>query len=61
MIGSENLEENTGWEAALEIARRTEETVQRLCAAVLSDDPETAKVLARELQGETKNKACPKG
>lgn len=46
-----NVEDNTGWQAALEIARETENTVQALCTAVLSDDIETAKVLAKELRG----------
>lgn len=37
---------------ALELAAREEETVLRLCEAVLSDDVETAKTLAKELKGE---------
>ena len=46
------LVESTSWEAALEIARETEQTVLRLCTAVLSDDHKTAKLLAKELQGD---------
>lgn len=38
------------WEAALEIARETEETIQRLCNAVLNGDWPKAKQLAKELQ-----------
>jgi hypothetical protein len=48
--------ESTAWQVALEIARETEETVQRLCAAVLSQDWATAKKLAKELQGEESNR-----
>jgi hypothetical protein len=48
------LVESSSWEAALEIARETEQTVQRLCKAVLSDDTKTAKLLAKELQGDVK-------
>jgi hypothetical protein len=38
-------------DAALEIAREWGEDVDQLCAAVLTDDVETAKRLARKLQG----------
>lgn len=37
---------------ALELAEQEEETVQRLCDAVLSDDTRTAKKLAKELKGQ---------
>ena len=37
---------------ALEIARSRRDTLQRLCNAVLTDDNEAAKKLAKELSGE---------
>jgi len=35
---------------ALELARKEDETLERLCIAVLEDDHRTAKRLARELK-----------
>jgi hypothetical protein len=37
-------------ELALELARKEEEDLQRLCLAVLEDDYRTAKKLAKELK-----------
>ena len=50
-----SLREVTAWEAALAIAEETEETTQRLCIAVLEEDFETAKLLAKELRNEESN------
>lgn len=36
-------------EAALEISREWDKNIDRLCRAVLSDDRQTAKLLAKEL------------
>lgn len=54
MTPSRNLKqvESSAFQVALEIARETEETLQRLCAAVLNNDLEAAKPLARKLQGD---------
>lgn len=57
MVGSSmsaNLKqvESAAFQVALEIAKETEETLQRLCAAVLNEDLEAAKPLARKLQGD---------
>ncbi len=58
--GNPELVEHTGWEAALEIAVEWNKNVQRLCEAVLSDDHETAKVLAKELHGDEVNLRSPR-
>ena len=42
--------ENTGWEAALEIALEWDKNVSRLIDAVRSGDFETAQLLAEELR-----------
>jgi hypothetical protein len=39
-------------ELVLELAREEEDSLQRLCSAVLADDTITAKQLAKELQGQ---------
>ncbi len=46
------VEENTGWQAALEIAIEHDKKVQRLVKAVLQNDPQTAQLLAEELKDE---------
>ena len=50
------LVENTGWEAALEIAQEWDKNVDLLCDAVLNDEFETARTLAKELKGEESNR-----
>lgn len=44
------VEENTGWEAALEIAVEWDKNVNRLIDAVLTSDFATAQLLAEELR-----------
>lgn len=44
------VEENTGWEAAFEIAVEWDKNVSRLINAVLESDFETAQLLAEELR-----------
>lgn len=44
------VEENTGWEAALEIAVEWDKNVSRLINAVLESDFATAQRLAEELR-----------
>ena len=40
---------------ALELEREQEETLQRLCDAVLSHDYQTAELLAKEIKGAASN------
>lgn len=56
------VEENTGWQVALEIAREWNKNVQRLCKAVLTEDHKTAKLLAEGLldDEESANEYVPK-
>jgi hypothetical protein len=44
------IQENTGWEAALEIAIEWDKNVSRLIDAVLRSDFATAQLLAEELR-----------
>lgn len=46
------VEENTAWQVAFEIAVERDKNVRRLCKAVLDDQFETAKLLAKELKDE---------
>lgn len=48
----EVVPDNTGWEAALQIATEREKNVNRLIKAVLNDQLKTAKLLAKELNDE---------